>query len=847
MNNIKLYIEGENIELNTDVQFAITRQFEELYNPTIIINDWSRTVEIPFTVNNNRVFGNIYNVDMQTISGGSGQPIVGLYFNPLLKLNFRLEYNDTQMMTGYAKMNTITKKDGNGTYNITLYGSLGKVLQEMQKITFDESKNDSEHYYIAPSETFGEATLNKTLISKCWMGGYNPNIYPALQWIGFAPNNSFNDDFDYKSWQSGSSKEVTFEEVLTASTAFRNTGVNANSVVGDGLLPKDIGEYRSYLQLPYVKMPKLWEIFQSKTEAVTGYQFELDTDWFSTGNTYFNDEVMMLKLNEQGSNATKGMTPASTYNTYRVNTVSKMPIKVSRKRLDLYNVTTNEVIQSTDLKFNSFIQLDYLYKLTFTDNWQNETPVKLYNNSGIELNILARSGNTSLNIAKYLVVSEPTSMDTSAYDDVFTLPQQTIQHSGDKILANISIKLMTSKISSIVGYGSYDLYMDFKYVYKYPEEPTEVFPFQVLTNYWRQWHIPGETGATLTSNIIELNEAKYRSGCKITFNDLWNNDYTLYDVIINYCKVHRIYIQVDDYNKKIKFIAGWNYFKNYTIDDWTDKLDMSKDYIIKPCTLENKYVLFNYKDSETKLGKEYLEKYGFDYGELNLITNYNFNTDTEKLFDKEFTSPIVYSDNNLSWNDLLNGKIRYVVPADTLVYCQDEDKKYVSNFGALYFYRGLSLFDNNQTFNFRTARISDDTDFMVLNNTYFYAQDAPSGSTGVTKYPKLDIVKDNKLITYNKPSDIYSYNQNEYTGATGVYERYWSNFMNERYNSNNKKVTCYMYIKPSDFVNFQFNKFIRIGNQLYMVNKIYDYLIAETQSTKVDLITVQDINGYKEL
>ena len=60
MNRIQLFIENKELELNQEVAFAITKQFEDITNPTTIINDWSKTVEIPFTNRNNKIFGHIY-------------------------------------------------------------------------------------------------------------------------------------------------------------------------------------------------------------------------------------------------------------------------------------------------------------------------------------------------------------------------------------------------------------------------------------------------------------------------------------------------------------------------------------------------------------------------------------------------------------------------------------------------------------------------------------------------------------------------------------------------------------------------------------------------------------------
>ena len=58
-------------------------------------------------------------------------------------------------------------------------------------------------------------------------------------------------------------------------------------------------------------------------------------------------------------------------------------------------------------------------------------------------------------------------------------------------------------------------------------------------------------------------------------------------------------------------------------------------------------------------------------------------------------------------------------------------------------------------------------------------------------------------------------------------------------------MTCYLKLTQTDFVNFEFNNFVKIGNIIYFVNKIYDFNVESNGTTKVDLISVQDINGYK--
>jgi len=104
---VRLFIENREIELDNSVQFAITKQFEDLTNPTTIINDWSKTVSIPFTQNNNEIFGYIYSIDRLTVVGNTNQALTGIYFDPYKKLNMRLQWFDDVIMVGYAKMNEI--------------------------------------------------------------------------------------------------------------------------------------------------------------------------------------------------------------------------------------------------------------------------------------------------------------------------------------------------------------------------------------------------------------------------------------------------------------------------------------------------------------------------------------------------------------------------------------------------------------------------------------------------------------------------------------------------------------------------------------------------------------------
>ena len=130
---IRLFLESSEVELDESVSFAINKQFEDVSSPTDIKNDWSKTVKIPFTQSNNKLFGELFNVDRLIVEGDS--TLMGIYFDPYKKVDFRLQWGNAILLSGYAKnIDVVKEANGQGYYNLTLNGELGKVFQEMKKI-----------------------------------------------------------------------------------------------------------------------------------------------------------------------------------------------------------------------------------------------------------------------------------------------------------------------------------------------------------------------------------------------------------------------------------------------------------------------------------------------------------------------------------------------------------------------------------------------------------------------------------------------------------------------------------------------------------------------------------------
>lgn len=853
MNNIRLFLENNEIELSEQSIIAITRQFEEITNPTIICNDWSKTIEIPFTTKNNRVFGLLYNPDRITQESDTNQ--FGLYFDPYRKIEFRLEYQDNVIMTGYAKNIYSTQTNGVGYYSITLNGELGKVFQEMKRITFEPAEEESK--YILDSAPYYREQIDASLIYDCWQ--YTANNSTALKKksdtgyskndiVGFTPNLAYNEDFEYNTYQISEYQSKTLTEVLEGQNFAANTGISPDTATGGKISPRGIGEFRSYLQTPYMYFNQFFQIFLNKSKELTGYDFNLSADWFKYDNPYWSKIVMGLKpfdVNKVEKDIKYiTVSNSSSDNLYKVTRQGESDFyytpEMNTKQSIYLNYGDSDYSSGMNVHQKAFqtLYMDVPVSFDIYRKGEDITILDLWVSREFYFGVDVREKRKSDVIAsdKLIVFStQSTSHTENAYNNVkwqtegiyvadkgikntynFTAHIQVPPVDYDRDI-NLSVFMQASATGAEQnGY----MFMKPNKNLRYPTEVTGAFSISENIQLW-------------FSDVI-------RSNSYFTINDLWDNNYNPFDIFLNYCKLYRLVFDIDYINKSISIEPAASYFSNYTIKDWTNKLDMSNTFELKPISFENKFVMFNYSDNDVQLGKDYKEYFGVNYGDIKLITDYNFNTDTQTLM--EGVQPtIVYTPNVLSWTTLYDKKsIAYTFGKEIYLDNLDKDKNVVNTFGQFFFVQNAPW---DKSGDLRNVKITDDTHLQVVSQTYFYSQDAGI-KLNPTQYKQPTLFYGDKCCLVNIPSKNYTYDKSYMTGKKSIYDLIWLNYIKERYDKNNKIITCYLNLTQYDFANFKFSDFIKINNQIYIVNKIYDYNPATTFTTKCELITIQDLDGY---
>lgn len=829
MSKLRIFIEGKELDSLETVTVPITKQFEELSDPTVICNDYSKTVTVPLSKNNNEIFGHCYNPDRLIVAGDEDTPLIGVYFDPYKKLDCRLQWGDDVFFTGYAKMLKVTNKG----YEVTINGELGKIFQELQKITFDKTKyedsEDIEKYWIDGSK-YVDTVINKELVYNCWnseQDDYNlrettDSEYDVTDIIGFLPNNSFSDDFNYDTYQTYDSdllayKDTTFEDYLETAqfgtdkdeTFQEYTNISPDGVIGDGLLPEQKREWRSYNQIPFIYWNKYWQIFQKKAEALTGYTWELDSSWFNQTNKNYSQTAVTLLARD---------------------VVIKNSEEVKDTDFELHNADS----VSFNLKSNLAGDSNWIYLNggsntlcpdgyfhpedgTITVKLRPTLYFHINNDTGYVGNSfgfrIPHSGDASIadqrygalrlqivygDIGSYEVLYDTFITDKSddSYNiykkffpnaDIIQVAQQAVTIAKDAyflasivfdkdIYIRITKDLGNHKLSYIVtpwalGPDSTSRKLLSENVffigtsdgYKYPDHTARL-----------------DQKTQSSGDDVTWRKTFFRSGDKFSLNDICNIDFSN---ILDYCKRYRINIYTDELNKKLVFTKSL--FNNYSIVDKTDKIDKSSTFEVSPITFEKKNILFSYNTNETQLSESYQNIYGYPYGAKNLKTSYEFNNDTETLFDST-NEGMIYTPTYLYWSEFSQQlpNIVYQVFNNNFLEVRDSDNK-LTTCDNIWFVPTKKVINSEEG-----TYISDDTNLMSRLNIYSYTDNSNSEAPHLltTYWTTPDI----SYNIWEKPKKVFTLDKSWVDSVEGLYNLYWKKYIDERYNIQNKKVTTYV-------------------------------------------------------
>lgn len=908
--NVQLYLSDQLMELDETVNFPLTKTFDDINNPTSIITEYSKTVNIPMTKHNNEIFGNIYRLDR--LIKVNGNDTIGMYFDPSKKIPFKLLYNGDLLLEGYAKFMEASYSVSNKYYSITLYSSLGSIFKKLREVVVNEiqlsddqrAESDGGAKYVLDDLLSGDK-LDASKVIESWQ--YNQkytslfdesgNVASGIKdcnIIGFLPsyrgyysNNWSSDKAEWTNPETGVREIVQLSDVInynwkqtykthhpSATDDEVNSyveGLDAEGLIEDGLTEYQLNSYRSYEQRPYIIFSALMQLYQKKCKELTGYDMVLDTDFFNSNNPYYYKTCYTLDfLGTSSDNTTSEViSEGSTYNYGYSTTYPDLQAN------NYIGIQTLNLDVQIDNDYNDGIVIIDPINLTFVKKYVEES-----NNTTRPKGTLQQSDIVAFPVTVSLMnysngtYSAASSKKFWIYGGNswgyyfsrgafgYSPDDRIIDMSNDfsyKTKINISggptsMELTLSGTATIPrfvlsGATSNNIRIRIEIGCQYQSGPY-VYDDGTKTN------LPINSSSPNTDYVLIKDisyQTKWRNNLKMKMSTFYQGTDPLFDVILQYTKMFGLVWDIDDVENKIYIKTRNNYFKNYTIKDWSNKVDRNNDVSIEPVSFDVRFVSFGYEELDGYNLSQYYDENGEVYGAKRINTGYEFNRDETKMIESLY--PTCCSNRSfLTFDTILNWDLESVLlptlDSYTRMDCDNEDGDDSECKSNWVFKEGITYISNSSS----RPYITDDSELQLSEDEYCYIYKEGSQSMYMPEFNIATRVVDNssgisKLYYYgilmNTP--LTDYTRLKYpTRALGnyIYDNFWSNYINERYNIQNKKVTMYLNITPIDYMEFKFNKFILINNQLFMINKIIDYDPTVKQTTKCELIQITDPEVY---
>ena len=165
------------VDLFESISIPVTKSIVDIKEPDQRKSDFTKTITIPGTTNNNQLFSSIFNLDRATINSTryNYQPD----FNPNLKVEAILFRNSIPQIQGYMQLTGIRINDGAIEYDCVIIGKFANMFQDLGDLKLtDLDLSEFNH------------TWNKTNIVNSWDTSIIKNGTTYVNFSSGNPNGS---------------------------------------------------------------------------------------------------------------------------------------------------------------------------------------------------------------------------------------------------------------------------------------------------------------------------------------------------------------------------------------------------------------------------------------------------------------------------------------------------------------------------------------------------------------------------------------------------------------------------------------------------------------------------------
>lgn len=304
-NQVKLFINGLEVDLKEDLNILFTYQLEDRTNPTTIKNHYSKNItieEVEGTPRNSLIFGLFSFADRRIGQGGTP----GNQFDPSKRVPFELYVNADLQESGYAQLTKVTKSGRKVVYSITLYGGLGDfwyslhMKEDGSTRTLADLKwnNRDENGNILPEEEEFDFTINKDTVMDAWsrLGAVQnrseKQLFDTINFATLYPGTPDNFDADRMLINTNGTNAFP-TEIQNEGSAYTTVNGFAMGELNKSYDCWAVRDIRSYLTKPVLSVRRFIETV-CEPENNGGYNVDLDPEFFNQGNPYYFKAWMTL-------------------------------------------------------------------------------------------------------------------------------------------------------------------------------------------------------------------------------------------------------------------------------------------------------------------------------------------------------------------------------------------------------------------------------------------------------------------------------------------------------------------------------------------------------------------------
>lgn len=288
------------------------------------------------------------------------------------------------------------------------------------------------------------------------------------------------------------------------------------------------------------------------------------------------------------------------------------------------------------------------------------------------------------------------------------------------------------------------------------------------------------------------------------------------DFISAICSRYNLIIEKGDLlTNELNIEPAQDYFNAGVSKDWSSKIDMNKDRIIKP-TNEFRKERINMSDLEDddKTNEYWQNTFGNAYNSYEADLDGDFG-DGDLEINTMFSS---WNTSRPQGHNMLIAKL-YRWNNDSADFTKIKPK--------LFAYSGLKNCDAYRLYNTVTGAYETKVQYPFCNH-YIMAGQSVVGTDKDIRFKSK----------YSPDAQFYVDAQT----TTDTYSKCWREYLNNIYSDEARILSAYFYLTPEDIAQFKYNNKIFIENSYYRVNKISSYALGKNISTKVELIKIINNN-----